>query len=213
MAKDEDKKEGEEEAKGGGKKKIIIIAVPLVLILAAAAWFLFLKPKDVATVPVVLPHPAPGAVVTMDSITVNLAGGHFLKVGIALQPTASAAEVDGSEALDLTIAQFSNMTVDELTDAEGRAKAKEELIARIKLTYLPHGTVLSEVSSTATKPEDQLKEENEAIAKNKKATPEELEHSEIHIEELTAAEAIKRAASLTVQPDMYDLYFTEFVMQ
>ncbi len=64
------------------------------LLLAGAGWFFFLKPKD-SGVPEPLPHPTPGSVVTLDPITVNLAGGHFLKFGMALQPTASAHTTDG----------------------------------------------------------------------------------------------------------------------
>jgi flagellar FliL protein len=212
MAKEEEAKD-EAEAKGGGKKKLIIIIVPIVLLLAGAGWFFFLKPKP-SGVPEPLPEPTPGAVVKLDSITVNLAGGHFLKFGMALQPTATAHELDGSEALDLAINEFSQMTIEELSTAKGRREAKEELIARIKLTYLPHGTVLSEVTSTAATTEEQTKEEDKAKADHaKKETAAEAGHDEIKVEDLTAAEAIKRAASLTVQPDIYDLYFTEFVMQ
>ena len=67
----------------------------------------------------------------LESITVNLAGGHFLKVGIALQPTADAVELDGSKALNKLIDVFSNKTVKELSSAEGKDAAKKELIARI----------------------------------------------------------------------------------
>jgi flagellar FliL protein len=213
MAKEEEAKD-EAEAKGGGKKKLIIIIVPIVLLLAGAGWFFFLKPKDDSGVPEALPEPTPGAVVTLDSITVNLAGAHFLKFGMALQPTATAKEVDGSEALDLAINQFSQMTLEELSTAKGRREAKEELVARIKLTYLPHGTVLSEVTSTAATAEEQSQDEEKAVEENaKKETATESEKKELHVEDMTAAEAIKRAASLTVQADIYDLYFTEFVMQ
>lgn len=217
MAKEEEAKD-EAEAKGGGKKKLIIIIVPIVLLLAGAGWFFFLKPKP-SGVPEPLPHPTPGAVVKLDSITVNLAGGHFLKFGMALQPIAAAHEVDGSEALDLAINMFSQKTLDELSTAKGKREAKEELVARIKLTYLPHDAVLSEVSSTAATTEKQVEEETKAKddhekeASGKKETEAEAAHDELHVEDMTAEEAIKRADSLTVQAEIYDVYFTEFVMQ
>ena len=212
MAKDEEAKD-EADAKGGGKKKIIIIVVPIVLLLAGAGWFFFLKP-DKSGVPEPLPHPTPGAVVTLESITVNLAGAHFLKFGMALQPTATAHELDGSAALDLAISQFSQMTIDELSTAEGRDKAKKALVARVKLTYVPHGTVLSEVTSTeaaSTAKKDEEHTEEKAAGKDDEHAA--AEDHGINIAELSDADAIKLADSLTVQADVYDVYFTEFVMQ
>jgi flagellar FliL protein len=206
MAKDDEDKEAPE-AMGGGKKKLIIIMIPVVLLLAGAGYWFFLKP-DKSDAPVVLPEPTPGAVVKLDSITVNLAGGHFLKFGMALQPTASAKEVDGSKALDLAITEFSQITLDELSTAKGKREAKEELVARVKLTYLPEGTDIAAATSTATAAEKKKAEE-----KKKKETEAEAEKEEIHIDELTGAEVIKMASHLTVQPEIYDLYFTEFVMQ
>ena len=211
MAKEEEAKD-DAEAKGSGKKKLIIIIVPIVLLLAGAGWFFFLKPKD-SGLPKALPEPVPGAVVKLDSITVNLAGAHFLKFGMALQPTAAATEVDGSKALDLAIGEFSQMTLAELSSAEGRLKAKEELLARIKLSYVPEGTDLATVTSLAATTEEQSKDEEKAKVDAEAKTAKGEEKTEIHIEKLSAADAIKLADSLTVQPDVYDVYFTEFVMQ
>ena len=229
MAKEEEAKD-ETEVKGGGKKKLIIIIVPIVLLLAGAGWFFFLKPKD-SGVPEPLPHPTPGAVIKLDAITINLAGAHFLKFGMALQPTAEAVELDGSAALDLAIAQFSQMTIEELSTAAGRDKAKKALVARVKLTYLPHGTILADVTSTAAaEPAEEGKEhaekeeehaEETVTKETKKAATEEPATEEEHatgdhgikISELSDAEAIALADSLTVQADVYDVYFTEFVMQ
>ncbi len=108
----------------------------------AAAWFFVLRPKDDSSgAAKELPAPVAGTVVPLDSITVNLAKGHFLKVGIALQPTKDVAEApDGSKALDQVINVFSNMTIDQLSSTEGKDAAKKELVARVKLAYLPEGT-------------------------------------------------------------------------
>ncbi len=187
-----DEKEGDEEAKGGGKKKLLIIALPVVVLVLAAAYFLFLKPKDDGAA-AALPEPTAGAVVPLESITVNLAGAHFLKVGIALQPTADAAELDGSKALNKLIDVFSNKTIKDLSSTEGKDAAKKELVARIKLAYLPHGEITHE----------EIKKANEEVSGGKA-------HED---DQLTAAQAEKRAAELTVQPEVYDIYFTEFVMQ
>jgi flagellar FliL protein len=205
MAKGDEEKEATETT-GGRKKIIIIVAVPVLLLLAGAGWFFFLKP-DKSGAPEALPEPKPGVVVKIDPITVNLAGAHFLKFGMALQPTASAVELDGSKALDLAIDEFSQMTMDELSTSEGRNKAKEDLVARIKLTYLPEGTDLTTATGT------------EAPAKtgsgkgSSKESEAEAEETEIDISKLSSAEAIKMAKALTVQPEVYDIYFTEFVMQ
>jgi flagellar protein FliL len=212
MAKEEEAKD-EAEAAGGGKKKLIIIIVPIVLLLAGAGWFFFLKPKD-SGVPEPLPEPTHGAVVQLDPITINLAGGHYLKLGMALQPTATAHEVDGAKALDLAIGEFSQKTIDELSSAEGRNKAKEELVARIKLSYLPEGSHLADVIAVEESSDSGHDEEEEKSSEEEDSTATDEEHAEeIHIEELTPAEAIKMAESLTVQADVYDVYFTEFVMQ
>ena len=64
---------------------------------------LVLKPKgDASRAPP--PKPKPGAVVKLDPITVNLAAGHFLKLGLSLQASADAGEdVSGAKALDAAI--------------------------------------------------------------------------------------------------------------
>jgi flagellar FliL protein len=204
LAKDEEAKD-DADASAGGKKKLIIMIVPIVLLLAGAGWYLFLRP-DKSGAPEALPEPTPGAVVQLEPITVNLAGGHFLKLGMAIQPTASAKEVNGAKVLDLAIGEFSQMTIDELSSSEGRQKAKEELVARIKLSYVPEGTDLATVTSSDPAP----KETGKSSEGSSKST---TEPEPIDIEKLSAAQAIKLADSLTVQAEVYDVYFTDFVMQ
>jgi flagellar FliL protein len=190
MAKDDEKEATE--AKGGGKKKLILMVAPVLILVAAAGWFFLLKPSS-AGAATTLPDPKPGVVVTMDATTINLSGGHFLKFGLALQPTASAKAVDGSIAMDLAINEFSGMTITELSSSAGRNAAKDELLARIKLAYLPEGKVTEKETAAA----------DEKVSNGKAKTD----------AELTAAQAIKRADALTIQADVYNIYFTEFVMQ
>jgi flagellar protein FliL len=189
MAKDDEKEATEAK---GGKMKLILMVVPVLLLVAGAGWFFLLKPSSSGATKA-LPEPKPGAVVKLDDITVNLAGVHFLKLGIAIQPTAKAKEVDGSKALDLAITEFSGKTVDELSTNEGRSKTKEELLARIKLAYLPEGSMT----------QAQIEAADVKVSGGKAKTD----------AELTGEQAIKRAAALTVQPDVYEIYFTDFVMQ
>jgi flagellar FliL protein len=112
------------------KKKLIIIAVA-VLVLAGGG-YKFLGGKKSATPP----PPKPGAVLALDAITINLSGGHFLKLGLALQATASAkADLDGSKALDLSIVEFSNRSVAELSSNKARGAVKADLLKKVVKAY------------------------------------------------------------------------------
>ena len=122
-----------EESKGGGKKKLVMIVVLLLLVGGAAYWFV-LKPKPADAAP------QPGEVVRLDPIQVNLSGGHYLKIGIALQLTATAHEADGSKALDATIETFSGKSMDALTRPDNREKLKAHL--EKELEHLYHGDVM-----------------------------------------------------------------------
>jgi flagellar FliL protein len=202
--KDADKDKGTEEK--GGKKKIIIIA-PLVLLLAAAGWFFFLRGGEETTT---LPAPEAGEMIEVDPITINLAGGHFLKLGMGLQVVKGAhAAPSSAKALDLAISQFSGKTLAELSTAEGREKNKAELTARVKLAYAPHHEE-EEEEEEATETEASADSSEHGA---EESSEEESESGEEHDAAMTAEEAIAAAGELTVQPDIYEVYFTEFVMQ
>ena len=83
-------------------------------------------------------EPVKGAVVTMDNaLTINLAEGHYLKLGFALQATEEAGEVevDMAEAIDLAIDQYTGMEIAELETTKGRETAKAELLEKIEKVY------------------------------------------------------------------------------
>ena len=122
-----------EEAKGG-RKKLVMVLVVVLLAGAAAYWFL-LRPA-----PAGADEPAPGEVVRLDPIQVNLSGGHYLKIGVALQLTADAHEADGAMALDATIDTFSGRSMDSLTRPESRLKLKAKLEKELEHRY--HGDVM-----------------------------------------------------------------------
>ena len=122
----------ESEPSGGKKKKLIVIALVLVLA-GAAAWWFFLRPSGPA-------EPEPGEVMTMEPIQVNLADGHYLRVGIALQLSADAHEADGSKALDATIELFSGVEQADLVKAGQRKELKAKLEEKLHHDY--HGDVL-----------------------------------------------------------------------
>lgn len=112
------------------KKKLILIAAVLVVLLGAGGgYFFFFKSSAPAA-------PVPGAVVPLEAVNINLAGGHYLKVGLALQVIEGPAhEPDGSHALDIMITKLSHRTVAELSSNETREKLKEELLKEIEKAY------------------------------------------------------------------------------
>ncbi len=117
----------EEAPKKGGKKKLVVIL--LVLCLAGGgAWFM-LRPQPPSA-------PKPGAVITLEPIQINLAAEHYLRIGIAMQMTDKAeAEIDGSKALDATIAEFSGKPIAEVNAPNVRRKLKEELLKELEKRY------------------------------------------------------------------------------
>jgi flagellar FliL protein len=72
----------------------------------------------------------------LDSQQINLAAGHYLRLGIALQLTSAAGEeVDGSKALDATIDVFSGLSVEDVTRAGGREALKKKLLSEVEHRY------------------------------------------------------------------------------
>lgn len=124
--------EATEEAPKKGRKKLVLIAL-VVLIAAGVAWFLFLRPSGPT-------EPKPGEVAPLEPIQVNLASGHYLRLGLALQLTETAHEVDGSKALDAAIGIFSGQPVAQVNDPAHREQLKAHLAE--ELDHLYHGDVL-----------------------------------------------------------------------
>jgi flagellar FliL protein len=82
--------------------------------------------------------PTGGDVVTMDPTTLNLQGGHYLKVAIAIQLVAgkaSATDFMTSKAAELTIDEFSDRPVESLSTNAARKKLVTDLRAKIKSAY------------------------------------------------------------------------------
>ncbi len=118
------------------KKKLLIIAVALVLVIAGAAYYFLVmsKASGAAAAP---PPPVPGSVAKVSSVSLNLAGGHYLRLGLGLQltATADAKTFDTSKAADLAISLYSERTVDEVTIAASRDTLKAQLLAAIEKAY------------------------------------------------------------------------------
>ena len=119
----------------GGKKKLLIMGLVLLLVGGAAYWFL-LKPAGGAETAVEEPAPEPGVVVIVEPISLNLADGHYLRIGLGLQLVAGVTEEpDTARALDLVVALFSGRTMAEITTTEGREALKAELLAQLEEAY------------------------------------------------------------------------------
>jgi flagellar FliL protein len=147
MAKKTTDDEGNEVPKKKSNKMLIIIIG--VVVLAAAAYFLVLKPKSepaaaaagaaagAAVAPVMPAEPA-GPVIRLDPLFINLAGGHYLKLGLALQTVGEQSKenpTDGAMALDAAIQLYSNADMTQLTDQAAREDLKTKLVQMVQKGY------------------------------------------------------------------------------
>lgn len=121
-------KEAAEEPKRGGLLKKIGIGLVALLLVGGATWWFVLKPGPPE-------KPKPGAVATLDSIQINLAGGHYLRLGMALQLTEKTEEVNGSKALDAAIDMFSGRDMNALSQQVRREQLKEQLSGELHELY------------------------------------------------------------------------------
>jgi flagellar FliL protein len=134
-------------AKGGKGKTLAMGAVMAIGILGGLKGFVLSGGKAAAATGVsTTTTTKPGPIVTLDPITVNIAGDRFLKIGLGLQlsgklagqpaPKDSNDPTKGfARALDLTIETFGGHTYDSLVTPAGRAVAKEELIKKLEAAY------------------------------------------------------------------------------
>ena len=123
--KEKDKTAETDESQAGGKTKLIVIAVVVLLAAGAAAYFLLFSGSAKASAP------TPGAVVKLDPVAVNLSGGGYLRIGVALQLTSSAdaKTLDGAKATDLVISSFSEAApADVVGSREALKKALQKKI-------------------------------------------------------------------------------------
>lgn len=127
-----------------GKKKLMILAVIAVLVLGGGYWFLMgpgaaSAAEGTETNPTAEPEYDLGEVMIIDSISINLEGGHYLRLGLGLQLVAGAGgshgAIDPAKALDAAIAQYSGHTTEELADLTFREQLKDELAETLKEAY------------------------------------------------------------------------------
>lgn len=133
----------EPEAKKKGKKGLLIGIIAGVLVLGGAAAFYFLGMAGGGDAEAVEPPPEPGEVVAVEPISLNLAQGHYLRLGFSLQMTVEAGghgAPDTGKAVDAAIALFSGKTVAEISDPETRDTLKGEFLHQLEELY--HGEVM-----------------------------------------------------------------------
>ena len=121
------------EAPKKSKKMLMIIVAAVVLLGGGGGAFFMMKGSSKAEA-----APKKGIVTAIDSaITINLADGHYLKLGFSLQQTSDSGStaVDTSEALNLAIDEYTGMTVAQLSTEKGRDAAKADLLAQIEKAY------------------------------------------------------------------------------
>jgi flagellar FliL protein len=133
-----EKTDATEETSGkGGKKKLLLILLVVLLAAAGAAYFFLFAGGEAEA-----EEPVAGDVVVLEPVAVNLAGGGYLKIAIALQLVEGGGHgegpPDGSKAADLVISTFSQAQPADVTGA--RDALKEALEEKIIEAY--HGDVM-----------------------------------------------------------------------
>ena len=125
----------EARGKGGRKKKVLLILLVVLLAVAGAAYFFLFSGGEAEA-----EEPVPGEVLTLEPVAVNLAGGGYLKIGLALQlPLAdggsnhNVSAPNGAKATDLIISTFSQAQPADVTGA--RDALKEALEQKIVEAY------------------------------------------------------------------------------
>ena len=134
-----DEKEGAVEApKKSNKMMLIIIVAAVVLLGGGGGAFFMMKSSSAAP-----KTPTKGTVTALEnSLTINLADSHYLKLQFSIQQTSDAGSetVDTSEAIELAIDEYTGKTVAELSTEKGRAAIKADLLAKVVKAYTVDGT-------------------------------------------------------------------------
>lgn len=126
----------EKKAKKGSKKLLVIVLVALLLVGGGAGYWFFLRPTSGTPKAHTTPAPVAGEVLSVDAISINLADGHYLRLGMGLQLTkATKTAPNPARALDLAITEFSGHTVAEVSDPATRDKMKAALLASLETAY------------------------------------------------------------------------------
>ncbi|MFI1994940.1 flagellar basal body-associated FliL family protein [Actinoplanes sp. NPDC020271] len=122
------------------KKKIILIAAAVLAVLGGAGGGYVAMSGSSAQA-----APTKGIVTPLkDSITVNLADGHYLKLNFAIQQTSDSGTtaVDPAQAVNSALDVYTGKTLAALSTAQGRDTAKAELLAATEKDYNTSGSTV-----------------------------------------------------------------------
>lgn len=141
----------DEEKKKGGKGKIIMIVAGL-LVVGVGAKMTVLKPAPEAGAEATTTTIGGGELVAIEPMSVNLADGHYLKIGVAIElvegTEAKEFEKAGepNKVKDLIITLAGATTMAELATPEGKEHFRAELDEGSHELYEEeyHGVYLSE---------------------------------------------------------------------
>lgn len=136
-------KKGKKDPEGRRKPPLLLIIGIVVVLLGggAAYWFLMgpgasAASETTATAAPTEPEaPEPGEVEQLEPVSLNLADGHYLRIGIALQLTADAHALDKAKAVDLVLTHYSGRTVEEVSAAQTREALRAELATKLSEAY------------------------------------------------------------------------------
>jgi flagellar protein FliL len=144
--------EGATPAKGGKGKKLMMPAIVIVGFLAGGKVMGGGGEKTTKVVIVAPTTTIAGPVVALDPITLNLADGRLLRVGLAFQKAGGdgggggkhgAAKDDPTKgyakALDVVLEVMGHMTYEDLVSPDGRDRAKEKITEKLEHAY--HGEI------------------------------------------------------------------------
>ncbi|QDC23652.1 flagellar basal body-associated FliL family protein [Georgenia yuyongxinii] len=116
-----------------GKGVLVSLAVVIVVLVAAAAFLLRPWESEAAAAPEQVEL---GLVVPVEPISINLADGHYLRLGFSIQLTKDATtELQVARALDLAIGVFSGKPLAEINDPALREELKTELVRQLSETF------------------------------------------------------------------------------
>ncbi|MFN8051647.1 MAG: flagellar basal body-associated FliL family protein [Acidimicrobiales bacterium] len=133
-------KKGKKEKSGG--KSNLLPAIILAVGMCVGGYFMGQGGggSTAAAGPTTTEAPVLGEIATVEPININLAGGHFLRVGMGLQLIEGVLAADfekgeTAKATDLVIAELGGTDMTEISTAEGREKVKAKLKKHLKEIY------------------------------------------------------------------------------
>ncbi len=121
------------------KKKPMMLLVIVAVVLGAGAYWFILRPSG-AEAASAEPVVESGPVVDLEPLTLNLADGRYLKIGLSLEVTEEAAHaseegVNGAKARDAAISILGQRTYEQMLAPKSRTAAISALEKEVEKRY------------------------------------------------------------------------------